>query len=162
MKAWRAPAAMVRCVAAGKTATTTDSTVAQPRAATAIPWRAAVRAVSAEPHRLVLIICRAVAIRMAGRATVLEAATAAVHAVIAATAVLHVAIAAIVVVRTDLAAAPAGIAVEALAGAAAASMVAEADSAAGAAVDSAEAVVAVVGSTVVAVADIINREFSAS
>ena len=43
MKAWRAATAMVQSAVAHKTATIADSTAAQPPAATAIPWRAAVR-----------------------------------------------------------------------------------------------------------------------
>ena len=69
MKAWRAAAAMVPFAAAQKTATAVDSTAAPLPAATAIPWRAAVRAASAVPPRHEPTICRAVAARTVGKAT---------------------------------------------------------------------------------------------
>lgn len=94
---------MVQSAVAHKTATIADSTAAPLPAATAIPWRAAVQAASAERHRHGPTICRAVAARTvdnkaSARAAVIAVATVVVHAAMAAAAVSAA-------VRADIAAA---------------------------------------------------------
>jgi hypothetical protein len=84
MRAWRAAMATALSAAAQKTATIADSTEPPARAATAIPWRAAVRTVSMQGHRHGLTTCLAVAARTVVALTVAtHAAEPAATAVIA-------------------------------------------------------------------------------